>query len=158
MKGILRKILNVGISSAAAVGVLGAHAEPSKTGTSVWGDEAREVYNTFIALGATRVDIPEGPTIIVDRVDCVQKEAAGGMLTVQCKFQGDPKLNVADGALALKLFNGLVAMGIKKKTADVKSTLVGVTALNCGILHNVPGLALVAPAEEASCFFVDSNQ
>jgi hypothetical protein len=156
--GMLILILTLGVLTSGVLCSAYANTEPSKTGTSVWGEEAREVYNAFITLGATRVDIPEGPTIIVDRVDCVHKEASAGVFTAQCKFQGDPKLNMAEGAMALRLVNGLVTMGIKKKTTDGKTALIAVTALNCGILHNVPGLDLPALAEVASCFFVDSNQ
>lgn len=157
MKKGLSLLSSLALGALLATQVLAA---PSPTGTSVWGDEAREVYNTLIAAGATRVDIPEGPTVIVDRIDCLQSQTGTVPATAKCKFQGDPKLNTAEGAIALRLVKALVGIGVKKKTTDTQTTSVGVSSLDCGILHNLPGqLAQLGEpvAEEASCYFVDNN-
>lgn len=130
-------------------------AAPS--GTSAWGDEPREVYNALVAAGATRVMIPEGPTVIVDRIDCAVSVAGAELASAKCKFVGDPKLNTADGAIALRLAKGLIKMGVNKKTIDATSATVGVNSLQCGILHNLPQVSDSTEAEEASCFFIDNN-
>lgn len=120
-------------------------------GTTVVGDEAREVFNTLIAAGATRTDIPEGPTVIIDDLRCVRPDSS----TANCLLAGDPKLTSVTGPLGLRLFNAMAAMGVTQK-AEGATLRLGVTGLDCGILHNV-GTLEGEPSGEASCFFVDSN-
>jgi hypothetical protein len=135
----------------AVVGMV-AESKAGNNGTSVWGDEAREVYNTLLSAGATRVEIPEGPTVIVDRIDCVMST---NLTSAQCKFVGDPKLNVANGPVAIRMAKALLGINVHKKTIDANTATVGVNSLECGVLHNVPEQNKLA--EEASCYFVDNN-
>lgn len=153
---ILREIAQKTVVVSALALVFGAQALAGPSGTSVWGDEAREVYNTLVAAGATRVVIPEGPTVIVDRIDCAMTIAAGAPTAATCKCVGDPKLSTVDGAIGLRLAKGLLGMGVRNKAIDATSATVGVSSLDCGILHNVPE-AQSLTAEEASCYFVDNN-
>lgn len=154
---ILREIAQkTVVISAVALG-LATQAFAGPSGTSVWGDEAREVYNTLIAAGATRVDIPEGPTVIVDRIDCSMTLASGAPTAATCKCVGDPKISVVDGATGLRLAKGLLGMGVRNKAISATSAAVGVNSLDCGILHNLPEGGQNLTAEEASCYFVDNN-
>ena len=137
-------------------GLAANQATAASHGVSVDGPEAREVYNTLVALGATRVSSPEGPTVIVDKVDCLQANADAGRIVAKCKFVGDPKLNLTEGDLALRLVKALLGVGMKQKVVDAKTFAVGVTQLECGVLHSAaPGAD--PSAETASCYLVDNN-
>lgn len=143
------------ILSAIAI-IIGAQASAGTNGTSAWGDEPREVYNTLVAAGATRVDIPEGPTVIVDRIGCTMTMAAGAPTDATCKCVGDPKLSTLSGAIGLRLAKSLLAMGVLKKDTGANAATLDVLNLDCGILHNVnDGQKLTA--EEASCYFEQNN-
>jgi len=126
-------------------------------GTTVVGEEAREVFNTLIAAGATRTEIPEGPTVIIDELTCSGKAVNGEVVSGECQLLGDPRLKRLDGAMGLRLLKGLINMGLRQKIAEGHQVLVALTGLDCGVLHN-PGQGKSNPQSgQASCFFVDSN-
>lgn len=145
--------MKVSIWMTAIALLVGAQAWSASGGTSAWGEEAREVYNTLIALGATRTDIPEGPTVIIDELGCMQS----GSGTAQCTFSGDPKLKSTNGPSAVRMLKALVAMGVKTKTLPGNGVFVGVRALDCGILHNVNKNSVSAEDGQPSCYFEDMN-
>lgn len=123
----------------------GAMAVAGQTGVSVWGDEAQEAYNTLLALGATKTEIPEGPTVIIDKITCVQKSNVAA-----CRFTGDPKLSTSEGAGAQRMIKALVGIGVKPKQQDAQTLSVEVLSIECGVLH---------PADQpngpttASCYY-----
>lgn len=138
----------------AALAASPAGAEPS--GVSVWGEEAREVYNTLIAAGATRYEIPEGPTVIIDNLNCLQR--TGEQVGADCRLEGDPKLSTVTGAIGLRLVKALLAVGVKMKTVDPHAFLVGVRSLECGILsYPADRSGGVHVTEMPSCYFIDNN-
>lgn len=120
-------------------------------GTSVWGDEAREVYDTLIAAGATRTDIPEGPTVIIDEVRCEGQNTEGALVSASCRLSGDPKLNMLTGPMGLRLMKALIAMGVRQRTTENSMVTIAVSGLDCGVLHNFN------EDGQPSCFFVDNN-
>jgi hypothetical protein len=149
----VKKFVFSAIVLATAISTSPAKAGP--TGTSVDGDEAREVYNSLIAAGATRIDGDLGPEVVIDQLNCTQL-ASGST----CVFQGDPALSTSSGATIDRLVKALVGVGVKAKAPDANTKTYDLSGLDCGILHNPPQSNSVKPTDDqetASCYFVDNN-